>query len=180
MHEDAIPKGPFLPAQFLPTKFSTTADKADFGNTLLHFLDAGCARGLFTRKFYDRLSMTFGNIAHYDICGFYSTWFDSDHHRLAFIENILRWPCYGDPEFTFSDVERAVQRIVYERNYLARYRLLAAETLRAAEVSELERLEARYHLPQANEDAVPATEQPRAEALSEPIPPAIPVQRSLF
>ena len=175
-----MPKGPFLPAQFLPTKFSPTADTADFGNTLLHFLDAGCARGLFTRKFYDRLSMTFGNIAHYDICGFYSTWFDSDHHRLAFIENTLRWPCYGDPEFTFSDVERAIQRVVSERNYLGRYRLLAAEALRAAEISDFERLEAKDRLPQANEDAVPATEQPRAEALFEPIPPAIPVQRSLF
>lgn len=175
-----MPKGPFLPAQFLPTKFSTTADKAVFGNTLLHFLDAGCARGLFTRKLYNRLSMTFGNIDHYDICGFYSTWFDSDHHRLAFIENTLRWPCYGDPEFTFRDVERAVQRAVRERNYLGRYRLLAAEALRAAEISELEHLEAKYRLPQAYEDAAPATEQPRADALFEPIPPAIPVQRNLF
>jgi hypothetical protein len=175
-----MPKGPFLPAQLLPTKFSTTADKAAFGNTLLHFLDAGCARGLFTRKLYNRLSMTFGNIAHYDIRGFYSTWFDSDHHRLAFIENTLRWPCYGDPEFTFSDVERAVQRVVRERNYLGRYRLLAAEALRAAEISELERLEAKYRLPQAYEDSAPATEQPRADALFEPIPPAIPVQRNLF
>jgi len=175
-----MPKGSLLPAEFLPTKFSTTADKTDFGNTLLHFLDADCARGLFTKKFYNRLSMTFGNIAHYDICGFFSKWFDRDRHRLAFIESVLRWPCYGDPEFTFSDLERAVQRVVYERNYVARYRLLAAEALRAAEISELERLEAKYRLPQANEDAVRATEPPREEALSEPIPPAIPVQRNLF
>jgi hypothetical protein len=175
-----MPKGPFLPAQFLPTGFSTTADKAEFGNMLLHFLDAGCARNLFTKKFYNRLSMTFGNIAHYDIYGFYSTWFDSDRHRLAFIENILSLPCYGDPEFTFCDVERAVQRVVSGCNYLGRYRLLAAEALRAAEISELESLEAKYRLPQADEGAVPATELPRTEALSEPIPPAIPVQRSLF
>ncbi len=124
--------------------------------------------------------MTFGNIAHYDIYGFYSTWFDSDRRRLAFIENILRWPCYGDPEFTFNDVERAVQRVVSERNYLARYRLLATEALRAAEISELERLEAKYRLPQLNEYAVPATEPPPAQAVSEPIPPSIPIQRSLF
>ena len=173
-------KGPFLPAEFLPTPFSTAADKADFGNTLLHFLDADCEKNLFTKKFYNRLSMTFGNIAHYDIRGFYSKWFDSDHHRLAFIGNLLRWPCYGDPEFTFSDVERAIQRVVSERNYLGRYRLLAAAALRAAEISDLERLEAKYRLRQGNEDAVLATERPRAEALSEPTPPAIPIQRSLF
>jgi hypothetical protein len=60
-----MPKGPFLPAEFLPTQFSTTADKAEFGNTLLHFLDAGCGQNLLTKKLYNRLSMTFGNMAHY-------------------------------------------------------------------------------------------------------------------
>ncbi len=60
-----MPRGPFLPSEFFPTEFSTSADKAAFGNTLLHFLDADCPRELFTKKFYNRLSMTFGNIAHY-------------------------------------------------------------------------------------------------------------------
>jgi hypothetical protein len=58
-------KGPFSPSEFVPTEFSTAADKADFGNTLLHFLDADCERNLFTKEFYNRLSMTFGHIAHY-------------------------------------------------------------------------------------------------------------------
>jgi len=99
---------------------------------------------------------------------------------MAFIEKILRWPCHGDPEFTFSDVEHAVQRVVCERNYLALYQLKAAEALRAAEIGELERLEAKYRLPQAIESAAPTTEPPHTEAESEPIPPAIPVQISLF
>jgi hypothetical protein len=30
-----MPKGPFLPSEFVPTKFSTAQDKADFGNTFL-------------------------------------------------------------------------------------------------------------------------------------------------
>jgi len=46
-----MPKGPFLPSEFVPTKFSTATDKADFGNALLHFLDAGCARDIFTKSF---------------------------------------------------------------------------------------------------------------------------------
>jgi len=175
-----MPKGPFLPSEFVSTKFSTATDKADFGNALLHFLDAGCGRDLFTKKFYTRLSMTFGNIAHNDIHGFYSTWFTRDRHRMAFIEKILRWPCHGDPEFTFSDVEHAVQRVVCERNYLARYQLKAAEALRAVEMGELERLEAKYRLPQANESATPTTEPPQTEAESQPIAPAVPDQISLF
>ena len=58
-------KGPFLPEDFLPTKFSTAADKAVFGNTLLHSLELNCKRELFTNGLYDRLSNCFGHIAHY-------------------------------------------------------------------------------------------------------------------
>jgi PRTRC genetic system protein C len=36
-----MPKGPFLPSQFILTQFSGAAEKAEFGNTLLHFLEAG-------------------------------------------------------------------------------------------------------------------------------------------
>jgi hypothetical protein len=60
-----MPKGPFLASEFVPTKFSSAADKADFGNALLNFLDADCTQELFTKKLYQRLSMTFGHIAHY-------------------------------------------------------------------------------------------------------------------
>ena len=139
-----MPKGPLLPSEFVPTKFSSAADKAEFGNALLHFLDADCPQELFTKKLYNRLSMTFGHIAHYDGTGFYDTWFARVRHKAAFIENILRRPCHGDPEYTFSDVEQALQRVVRDRNYLARFELRAAEELRTAELKEFERLEAKY------------------------------------
>jgi len=63
--EIAMPKGPFLPSDFTATKFSTAADKAEFGNTLLRFIDSKWASALFTKSFYNRLSMSFGHIAHY-------------------------------------------------------------------------------------------------------------------
>lgn len=129
-----MPKGPFSPSEFVPTEWSTTAEKAVFGNTVLEFLGAGCPRELFTKKFYTRLSMTFGNIAHYSLEGFYDTWFTRDRHRLGFVQKLLRWPCHGDPKFTFSDVEHAIQRIMRERNYVARFELGAVEELRAAEI----------------------------------------------
>jgi hypothetical protein len=156
-----MPKGPLSPSAFVPTEWSTAAEKAAFGNTLLHFLDADCPRELFTKKFYTRLSMTFGNSAHYNLEGFYDTWFARDRHRLAFVQKILRWPCHGDPTFTFSDVERAVQRVVAERNYAARFDLRAAEQLRAAEMRELERLEAKYRVrEEVAAEAAPAPENP--------------------
>ena len=60
-----MPKGPFLPSEFVPTKFSTAADKADFGNAFLHFIESEWKEALFTKAFYNRRSNTFGHIAHY-------------------------------------------------------------------------------------------------------------------
>ena len=99
--EMPMSKGRFLPTDFVPTKFSTNADKAGFGNAFMHFIDSKWKQTLFTEKFYNRLSNTFGHIAHYDRATFYSTWFTCDADRLRFLEHALKWPCWGDPEFTF-------------------------------------------------------------------------------
>jgi hypothetical protein len=63
--EITMPKGPFLPSDFTATKFSTAADKAEFGNTLLRFIESEWAPALFTKSFYNRLSMCFSHIANY-------------------------------------------------------------------------------------------------------------------
>jgi len=163
-----MPKGPFSPSQFVSTEWSTTAEKADFGNCLLRFLDAGCPRELFTKKFYTRLSMTFGNIAHYSLEGFYDTWFTRDRHRAGFVQKLLRWPCHGDPKVTFSDVECAIQRVVRERNHLGRFELGAAEELRTEEMKDLERLEAKYRKVR---QVSPSAEKPK-EVVDAPSGPA--------
>jgi len=57
--EITMPRGPFLPSDFTATKFSTAADKAEFGNTLLRFIESDWASALFTKSLYNRLSMCF-------------------------------------------------------------------------------------------------------------------------
>ena len=175
-----MPKGPFLPSEFMPTKFSTAQDKAEFGNALLHFTESEWARTAFSKSFYNRLSMCFSHIAHYDAAGFYETWFTSDTDRLRFLRHTLAWPCWGDPEYTFCDVERAIQQEIRKRNYLARYELRAAEAMRFSEMEILKRLEAKYR---------PVTNQAPAEDLVRQVPPAatqevaikrLPLQASLF
>jgi len=175
-----MPRGPFLPAEFTPTKFSTHAEKAEFGNHFLRFIESEWAQALFTKDFYHRLSCCFGHIAHCDRATFYQTWFASDCDRLRFLEHTLRWPCWGDPEYTFSDVERAIQQEIRKRNYLARYELRAAEALRSGEMETLKRLEAKYrtfanHQPDANlAPAIPQTSTQEAAMKR------MPVQASLF
>jgi hypothetical protein len=124
--------------------------------------------------------MTFGHIAHYDRGGFYDTWFTRSRHKAAFIEKILRWPCHGDPEYTFSDVEQAVQRAVRDRNYLVRFELRARDELRMAELKDLERLEANHRNEKQAESA--ANNEPAAPAVSDTVSASsnVPVQISFF
>ena len=112
---------------------------------------------------------------------FYGTWFTSDQDRLRFLENTLNWPCWGDPEYTLSDVERAIQQEVRKRNYLARYQLRVAEAERAHEMETLRRLEAKYRVPSNRTDDAGATTADLAvvEPASSVIERA-PVQASLF
>ena len=168
-------KGPFSPSQFIPTKWSTSEDKARFGNALLHFVDSGFARNLFTDRLYGRLSNCFGHIAHYNSTGFYEEWFLSLTVQVRFLEHTLRFPCYGDPEFTFSDVESEIQREVRNRNYLSRYQLLLAEEQRAGELIVLERLEGKYCSRRQYPEERPASTPPRESSET-----VAPVQGLLF
>ncbi len=176
-----MPKGPFLPSDFTATKFSTAADKAEFGNTLLRFIESEWDAALFTKSLYNRLSMCFGHIAHYDRQGFYERWFTSEAKRLEFLRHTLDWPCWGSPEFTFCDLERAIQEAFRQRNYLARYELRAAENVRSVEMDLLKRLEGKYRTtsPQSTE----TVQEPCASAAVDseaPSPSALPVQANLF
>lgn len=171
-------KGPFLPSEFTPTEWSTAADKAEFGNTLLHFIESEWKKTLFSKKFYNRLSNTFGHIAHYNIHGFYETWFTCDKDRLEFLQHLLSWGCWGDPKFTYCDVERAIKTQVRARNYLALYELKAAEELRSAEMSVLTRLEAKYR---RTESLIESPVHASPQVVNAVVPaPIEPVQGTLF
>jgi len=104
----------FNPSQFKSGQY-TAEEKAKFANHFARFLLAGCPWSLFHKWFYQRLSYTFSHIAHYDRHGFYATWFADDEKRRDFLRHTLAYPCYGQPEYTFCDVERALQSWYAER-----------------------------------------------------------------
>jgi len=170
-----MPKGPFLPSEFVPTKFSTGQDKADFGNTFLHFIESEWARTAFSKSFYNRLSMCFGHIAHDNRTQFYEEWFSSLAAQVQFLKHTLRFPCYGDPEYTFSDVERAIQREIRNRNYLTRYELRLAEEQQATDLALLRQLESKYRTPVGERDQEPRIATPPVDQN-----PVTPIQGSLF
>jgi len=179
-----MPKGPFNASQFVATEWNSAADKAAFGNTYLHFIESGWKQSLFTKGFYQRLSNCFSHIAHFDVHGFYQTWFTCDQDRLEFLRWDSRHPCHGDPKFTFSDVERAIQQQIRSRNYVALYELKAAGELRSREMAVLVRLESKYRstvVPGAVADTARNAGDDERPAPPASAPVAIePVQISLF
>ena len=131
-------------ADFKATKFDTAEVKAKFGNHLLRFIAEDYPKALWTKIFYNRLSMTFSNIAEYNIHGFWNTWFTTTADQIEFLQNIAKYPCWGDPEFTYSDVERVVRERVKNSGVIAWKERLLAEESKKRDLAELARLKSLY------------------------------------
>jgi hypothetical protein len=149
----------FTEDAFRATKFDTAADKAWFANALCRFIETDFKPTLFTRKLHTRLSMCFGHIAHHSLDGFSAEFFERLRGKVAFLEQTLGYPCRGDPEWTYCDVERAIQARLRACNLLPLYRARLASEVDSAERALLARLREKY-------DGVPV-----------PPPPALPIAR---
>lgn len=134
----------FDPSQFTATQWDTAQDKAAFANRFVRFVRSDFSAKHFTENFYRRLSNTFGHIAHYNRGGFWAEFFTTTADKVRFLEMAMQWPCYGDPAFTYSDVERTLQAWLQEDDTLARFCKRLIEETAAAERVELARLQAKY------------------------------------
>jgi hypothetical protein len=132
----------FTADQFTPTQWDTAQDKADFANRFMAFVKSDFPQSGFTKKFYQRLSMTFGHIAHYNQEGFWQTFFTSTAQKVRFLILTMQHPCYGDPKYTYSDVEQAIQDSLL--GWVEKYEQLLAQEIETAERTELARLQAKY------------------------------------
>ena len=149
---------PLLQAdQFVATRFDTAQGKADFGNQLLAFIAEGFPQKRFTQRFYRVLMQHFGMIAHHHQHGFWAEFFTSTADQLRFLKEITGHPCWGDPAFTYSDLERAVIARICSAGLVARLAAVLARETEAAERALLNRLQARYQPQKA-----PVTEPPKS------------------
>lgn len=124
--------------------YGTAAYKAKLANSIVRFVKSDFKRGNFTKELYRGLNSMFGHIAHYDIHGFYSTWFEDDRDRLLWLERVSEWHEYGDPGFTLVDVEKVVRRFVVESGLVEVYRQHVAHVQEANERAILAQLKAKY------------------------------------
>jgi hypothetical protein len=134
----------FTADKFAATKWESPEKKAPFARHFIRFVESDFTWDKFAHTFYVRLPMTFGHIGHYNRAGFYETFFTTTADKVRFLRLTLAHPCYGDPAYTYSDVERALQSWLHQNGVLARYEQKLADELEAAERAELARLQAKY------------------------------------
>ncbi len=96
--------------EFTNTQWSTAQEKADFANKLREFIYSDYNKRKFTKALYRRLSQCFGHIAHYNQHGFWQVWFEDVDKQREFEQHMQRYRPYGDPAWTYVDVEKAIQR----------------------------------------------------------------------
>lgn len=134
----------FDDGRFTATQFDSSADKAKFANRLLRFIGEGLPDPMFNQSFYNRLSMCFSHIAHYDRHGFWGNFFPSTVGRIDFLDQTLRGGGYGDPAWTYCDVELAIRRRVGDADAIHAYRRARASEIENAERDLLRRLKAKH------------------------------------
>lgn len=132
----------YTASQFTPTQWAAAEEKANFANHFRRFVESGFKETLFYDWFYQRLSMTFGHIAHYNRQGFYSTFFESVTGCVMFLRQCSQYGCYGDATHTYSDVEKALMPFILET--LPQCEKVAMEAIEAAERAEMDRLTKKY------------------------------------
>ncbi len=96
------------------SKFMTVIEKQKLYDTLTRFIRKGCKPVDFTEYLYKHVMQMFQHIAHYNRQGFIDEWFNSAADRYRFLKHIMAAPCYGDPTYTRSDVEKAMKAYLIE------------------------------------------------------------------
>jgi hypothetical protein len=134
----------FTADRFTPTKWDGADKKAKFARQFIKFVDSDFAKSQFPKAFYGRLSMTSGHIAHFNRHGFFETFFITTEGKLRFLRQSLQHPCHGEPAFTYSDVERALQTWLRGGAVLTKYEQHLADETEAQERATLARLQAKY------------------------------------
>lgn len=148
---------PLQAERFTATRFATAADKAAFGNALLRFIAEDFPQHRFTQPFYGTLHLHFGMIAHYNRHGFWAEYFTCLAGKLRFLQDLTSYPCWGSPEHTWCDLERAVISRLRAAGLVERLAAARAREVEAAERALLNRLQARYQPEKAPVAETPAS-----------------------
>jgi len=134
----------FAAEEFQPTKWDTAADKARFANHFAKFVEGDFREDQFPEWFYQRLSKCFGHIANYNRGGFFAVFFTTEEGKFRFLQMSVENGCYGDPTFTYSDVERALRAWILATGLVDAQRAKVNTETETRERAQLRDLLAKY------------------------------------
>jgi hypothetical protein len=134
----------FTADRFAPTKWEKADRKVRFAQQFIRFVESDFDQRQFPHWFYVRLALCFGHIAHYNRAGFFETFFTTTQDKVRFLWATLRHQPCGDPGYTFSDVERALQSWLSQNAILGKFEQKLADEEEAAELAELDRLQKKH------------------------------------
>lgn len=131
---------------FTSTKGATAEEKAKIANKLTSFILGGFQQAAFTKAMYQHLSNMFGHIAHYNLHGFYEVWFTDVKACRNWAEHITdNWLSgIGDPQFTWSDVERTLRQWMIENQIAEQLDQLYMLEVEEKELALLYTLQQKY------------------------------------
>ena len=96
---------------FRDAEFMTAQEKHALLKQWVVFLKNGLKKAHFSKRIYDHLHLHCGFIAHYNIHGFYSTYFESRADTQKFFDFLFNYP-YTPHEY--EDINHAM-RLEYEK-----------------------------------------------------------------
>lgn len=131
-------------SKYKATQWESADQKDKFERQFMLFVGTDFDRKNFPKWFYQRLSQTFGHIAHYDQSGFWEEWFTNAHDQVRFLEHTLARVPVGDPEYTYSDVEKDIQCWLREGDFLKKARLQWQDEIDQKDRSEFRRLSDKF------------------------------------
>lgn len=128
--------------------YLSAADKAKTCALFVRFVESGFSFNIWKghRALYVSLNSMYGHIAHFNSDGFFSTWFVSARHQIAFLQRARDWRVfYGDPRHTRSDMERALTSWICMHPEIISALVASVDSaIETSERADLARLKAKY------------------------------------
>ncbi len=97
---------------FTDAEFMTVHEKHALLKQWQMFLKNGLKKAHFSKRIYEHLHQHCGFIAHYNIHGFYSTYFESRADTQSFFDNLFNYPYV---QHDYEDINNAM-RIEYQKH----------------------------------------------------------------
>ena len=135
---------PFSAEQFTSTAYTTAEEKARWVNTLVAWIEKGYPKSGFTDALYRGFHVYMCYSAEYNLYQFYSEWFANDSRRLAWLKYVLEEVNLGRPEYTWSDVVRALKSWIRRNNLVVAYQQRVDQAIEERERALLAYLLAKY------------------------------------